>query len=69
MASKVFFAGNTCRIGCVRLLRNVSNRRFLESRMQRVEHVSIETRPDFMDLYVESMGFPEVPAFSAAAEK
>ena len=69
MGSKVFFAGNTCRIGCVRLLRNVSNRRFLESRMQRVEHVSIETRPDFMDLYVESMEFPEVPAFSAAAEK
>jgi len=31
--------------------------------------VSIETRPDFMDLYVESMEFPEVPAFSAAAEK
>ncbi len=69
MASRVFFAGNTCRIGCVRLLRNVSNRRFLESRMQRVEHVSIETRPDFMDLYVESMEFPEQPALSAAAAK
>jgi len=69
MGSKVFFAGNTCRIGCVRLLRNVSNRRFLESRMQRVEHVSIETRPDFMDLYVESMEFPPLPVFSAAAEK
>ncbi len=58
MASKVFFAGNTCRIGCVRLLRNVSNRRFLEKHMQRVEHVTIETRPDFMDLYVNSMEFP-----------
>ena len=68
MGAKVFFAGNTCRIGCVRLLRNVSNRRFLESRMQRVEHVPIETRPDFMDLYVESMEFPETPVFTKAAE-
>ncbi len=58
MAPKVFFAGNTSRIGCVRLLRNVSNRRFLESRMQKVSHVSIETRPDFMDRYVNSMEFP-----------
>jgi len=59
IAPKVYFAGNTCRIGCVRLLRNVSNRRFLESHMQSVEHVTIETRPDFMDRYVSSMEFPE----------
>ncbi|MFW5902217.1 MAG: ASKHA domain-containing protein [Thermodesulfobacteriota bacterium] len=59
IAPKVYFAGNTCRIGCVRLLRNVSNRRFLESHMKGVEHVTIETRPDFMDRYVSSMEFPE----------
>jgi len=68
LASKVYFAGNTSRIGCVRLLRNVSNRRFLESRMQRMTHISIETRPDFMDVYVASMEFPELDEFSAAAE-
>ena len=58
MAAKVFFAGNTCRIGCLRLLRNIDNRRFLENRMQQVKHVSIEARPDFMDRYVNSMEFP-----------
>lgn len=57
MARKVFFAGNTSRIGSVRLLRNVSNRRFLEEHMQQMEHICIETRPDFMELYVSSMEF------------
>jgi uncharacterized 2Fe-2S/4Fe-4S cluster protein (DUF4445 family) len=58
-ADKVYFAGNTSRIGCVRMLRNVGSRRFLEGKMQGVRHVSIETRPDFMDLYVSNMEFPE----------
>jgi uncharacterized 2Fe-2S/4Fe-4S cluster protein (DUF4445 family) len=58
-ADKVYFAGNTCRIGCARMLRNVGYRQYLEEKMQSVRHVSIETRPDFMDLYVESMEFPE----------
>ena len=57
MAQKVFFAGNTSRIGSVRLLRNVANRRFLEEHMQQMEHICIETRPDFMELYVSSMEF------------
>ncbi len=58
-ADKVYFAGNTCRIGCVRMLRNIANRRFLEERIGRVQHLPIETRPDFMDRYVESMSLPE----------
>lgn len=58
MASKVFFAGNTSRIGSARLLRNIGNRRFLEARMKNVEHILIETRPDFMERYVDSMEFP-----------
>jgi uncharacterized 2Fe-2S/4Fe-4S cluster protein (DUF4445 family) len=57
LVPKVYFAGNTCRIGCVRLLRNVANRRFLEKRMRDVSHVPIESRPDFMDLYVTHMEF------------
>jgi uncharacterized 2Fe-2S/4Fe-4S cluster protein (DUF4445 family) len=60
LAEKVYFAGNTCRIGCVRLLRSVGNRRFLESRMRKLEHVAIESRPDFMDLYVAGMEFPDL---------
>ncbi len=63
-AGKVTFAGNTSRIGCVRMLKNIGYRRFLEEEMKRVSHVSIETRPDFMEKYVEEMEFPEdvVPA-------
>ncbi len=56
-AGKVTFAGNTSRIGCVRMLKNIQYRRFLEQKMKRVEHVSIETRPDFMEKYVEEMEF------------
>ncbi len=59
-ADKVYFAGNTSRIGCVRMLRNVGYRRFLEEKMRSVRHVSIETRPDFMEQYVASMEFPEL---------
>ncbi len=58
-ADKVYFAGNTSRIGCVRMLRNVGYRRFLEEKMSSVEHVTIETRPDFMERYVASMEFSE----------
>jgi uncharacterized 2Fe-2S/4Fe-4S cluster protein (DUF4445 family) len=57
-AKKVSFAGNTSRIGCVRMLKNVQFRRFLEEKMKQVRHVSIETRPDFMEKYVEEMEFP-----------
>ncbi|MFW6297225.1 MAG: ASKHA domain-containing protein [Desulfosalsimonas sp.] len=58
-AEKVYFAGNTSRIGCVRMLRNVAYRRFLEEKISAVKHVSIETRPDFMEQYVAAMEFPE----------
>ncbi len=57
-AQKVSFAGNTSRIGCVMMLKNVQFRRFLEEKMKQVHHVSIETRPDFMEKYVEEMEFP-----------
>lgn len=57
-ADKVYFAGNTSRIGCVRMLSNVGYRRFLEEKMVGVRHVSIETRPDFMERYVACMEFP-----------
>lgn len=59
-AGRVRFAGNTCRIGCVKALRNVAHRRFLEENMKLVRHVAIETRPDFMDKYVEEMEFPAI---------
>ncbi len=58
-AAKVHFAGNTSRLGCVRMLKNTDQRRFLEDRMAHVAHVTIESRPDFMEKYVEEMEFPE----------
>ncbi len=60
MADRVFFAGNTSRLGCVQLLRDVSRRRFIEERMSRVEHISLAERPEFMERYVDSMQFPEI---------
>ncbi len=57
-AERVSFAGNTSRMGCVRMLKNIGYRRFLEDEMRRVQHVTIETRPDFMEKYVEEMEFP-----------
>jgi hypothetical protein len=35
--------------------------------MQSVEHVTIETRPDFMERYVSSMEFPEPAEASSSA--
>ncbi|MGM0451696.1 MAG: ASKHA domain-containing protein [Thermodesulfobacteriota bacterium] len=58
-AKKVYFAGNTSRFGCVCMLKNTDQRRFLEDRMAGVSHVTIESRPDFMEKYVEEMEFPE----------
>ncbi|MFW6334738.1 MAG: ASKHA domain-containing protein [Desulfosalsimonas sp.] len=58
-ADKVYFAGNTSRIGCVRMLRNIGYRRFLEEKMKSVRHVAIESRPEFMESYVAAMEFPE----------
>ncbi|MFO8100689.1 MAG: ASKHA domain-containing protein [Dehalococcoidia bacterium] len=59
MAKKVSFAGNTSRLGCVRLLLDISERRFIEKQMARVEHIPLAERPEFMELYVENMRFPE----------
>lgn len=59
-APRVYFAGNTCRIGCVRMLRSMDNRRFIEKKVKNIRHVAIETRPDFMERYVDAMEFPEI---------
>ncbi|MFO7965539.1 MAG: ASKHA domain-containing protein [Desulfobacterales bacterium] len=64
---KVYFAGNTCLIGCVRLLRNIEYRRFIEKQMNRVSHLPIESRPDFMDRYVENMEFKATPPLASVA--
>lgn len=60
MAKKVVFAGNTSRLGCVRLLTDTSERRYIEEKMCTVEHISLAERPEFMERYVENMRFPEL---------
>ncbi len=60
MADRVHFAGNTSRIGCVRLLLDVSQRRFIEEKMSQVEHISLAERIEFMEQYVENMRFPDL---------
>ena len=59
---RVVFAGNACRSGCVWLLTDISYRRFLETNMQDIEHVSVAQSPSFMELYAESMEFHEAHA-------
>ena len=60
MADKVTFAGNTSRLGCVKLLIDTSERRFIEEKTHMIEHISLAERPEFMERYVESMRFPEL---------
>ena len=55
---KVMFAGNTSRSGCAWLLIDTSYRRFLEEKMLEARHVSIAERPEFMDIFVQRMHFP-----------
>ncbi len=59
LKNKIKFAGNASRSGCARLLTGVEERRFLESGLVNVEHLSIEQDPDFMDKFATSMEFPE----------
>ncbi|MFP4040393.1 MAG: ASKHA domain-containing protein [Desulfosudaceae bacterium] len=56
--NKVEFAGNASRSGCVWLLNDIAYRRYLESRVSGISHVSVAGHPRFMDLYVECMEFP-----------
>ena len=54
---KVDFAGNTSRSGCVWLLNDITYRRYLESRVSGISHVSTAEMPSFMERYISSMEF------------
>lgn len=56
--SKISFAGNASRSGCVWLLTDIAYRRFLEERMHKMKHLSIANNPKFMDHYISCMEFP-----------
>jgi len=54
---KVDFAGNTSRSGCVWLLNDITYRRYLESRVAGITHISTAELPSFMERYISSMEF------------
>jgi len=58
LAPRLRFAGNASVRGCVRLLQDASQRRLIERRAARMEHLSLAEHPDFARLYVERMHFP-----------
>ena len=55
--SRVEFAGNASRSGCVWLLNDITYRRYLESRISGITHVSTAEHPSFMERYISSMEF------------
>ncbi len=65
---RVEFAGNACRSGCVWMLTDISYRRFLETCIQDIEHVSVAQSPKFMELYAESMEFSGIETESASCD-
>jgi len=58
-AHKVAFGGNTSWQGCAKLLVSVTKRRFLEQEAQKIRHLPIAEKSEFMDRFVQNMEFPE----------
>ncbi|MFN8221656.1 MAG: ASKHA domain-containing protein [Gaiellales bacterium] len=59
---RVTKAGNASVRGARRLLLDTRARRRLEELVRRVEHVELETTPDFFDIFVEGCQFKPMPA-------
>ena len=57
-ADKVIFCGNASIDGSTILLTHGSQRLFLETALDKMEHVQLADSPDFMNSFVTSMGFP-----------
>jgi uncharacterized 2Fe-2S/4Fe-4S cluster protein (DUF4445 family) len=65
MADRVSFLGNTSLRGCVGLLLDAEKRRFIERKMEDMEHLSLAERPEFMEQFLCQMSFPD-PSLSPA---
>lgn len=66
-AERVRKVGNAALRGARRALLSLSDRRRLEALTARIEHVELETTPDFFDLFVEGCQFRPMPPAGAAA--
>jgi len=52
---EIYFAGNTCRTGCARLLVDATAREFLQDKMKQVTHLAIAEDPDFQSLFIQNL--------------
>ena len=55
---RIRFVGNTCVFGAKRALLSVSEKRYAESVVRRVEHVDLSLSPDFQMEFGSAMTFP-----------
>ncbi len=61
-ADRVIRLGNASVRGAAMLLLSRGAREHLEALVRRVEHVELETEPDFFDLFVDGLRFEPLPA-------
>ena len=54
-------AGNASLTGAREALISVGKRRQIESIVTRIEHIELETMPDFFDVFVEGCQFKPMP--------
>ena len=59
---RVVKAGNAAARGARAILLSASRRRALEREVQAIEHIELETTPDFFDLFVDGCQFKPMPA-------
>ena len=59
---RVVKAGNATARGARAILLSASRRRALEREVQAIEHIELETTPDFFDLFVDGCQFKPMPA-------
>ena len=59
---RVVKAGNAAARGARAILLSATRRRALEREVQAIEHIELETTPDFFDLFVDGCQFKPMPA-------
>ena len=59
---RVVKAGNAAARGARAILLSASRRRALEREVQAIEHIELETTPDFFDLFVDGCQFKPMPS-------
>ena len=65
--ARVVKAGNAALRGARAILLSAARRRALEREVQAIEHIELETTPDFFDLFVDGCQFKPMPARLAPA--